>query len=411
MAGALGGDHHDTLEPLIGNARASRVPVPCRSVGGVVASALALSAAFLTGRESASFNHPAEAPMVLDAAPVIPLWQPKLNPAFADEPLGKAAVRKFDAYLMQEAAFADPETKLANVEQWLAPDFVYETVGFPTSKTPRGWCLGGEERGFRATFNESVFSQMLFFGSDTMATTTTYGNVFWSKPLFGIPATHSMVYFRVTDFYAARRISPTAGQLYYNFMMIDFADLLRRVGRPVLPKAELPEGFVMTAAADDGVPAPLSVVAKHQDMVLAEKVSQAALREDWEGDGPGAEAWDHNLTFYGPGGIGLARGTQQYRQHVLKPFRDAFADRKIEGKIFGCEGNYCGAFGELHGRHVGTWLGLKPSGKKLALKFAFHYHIVEGKVKEGWAIFDIPQLFTQLGLDFFAIARDSPLQV
>eukprot|EP00443_Scrippsiella_acuminata_P019123 CAMPEP_0115256624 /NCGR_PEP_ID=MMETSP0270-20121206/46346_1 /TAXON_ID=71861 /ORGANISM="Scrippsiella trochoidea, Strain CCMP3099" /LENGTH=77 /DNA_ID=CAMNT_0002672291 /DNA_START=27 /DNA_END=256 /DNA_ORIENTATION=+ len=77
-----------------------------------------------------------------------------------------------------------------------------------------------------------------------MATTTSYGNVFWSKALFGVPAAKKWVYFRVTDFYAARKTGPARGQLYYNFMMIDFADLLRRVGRPVLPKAALPEGLV-----------------------------------------------------------------------------------------------------------------------------------------------------------------------
>jgi len=327
------------------------------------------------------------------------------------EPLAKHTVRKFDAFLIEESMFETPEQKVGNVEQWLAPDFVYETVGFQTSKTPRGWVLGGEESGYTKTFNTSVFNQMLFFGTDKMATTTTYGVVFWAGPLFGIPATHSWVYFRVTDFYAARRTSPNASQLFYNFMMIDFADFLRREGRPVLPKAALPEGLVLTAAADDGVPAPLSVVAKHQDMAAADRVSRAALRGDWEGDGPGAEAWDGNLTFYGPGGVGTARGAHQYRQHVLKPFRDAFPDRKADVKIFGCEGNYCGALGELHGRHIGTWLGVKPSGKQLAVRFAFHYRVVDGKVQEGWAIFDVPGLFKQLGLDFFAIARDSPLQV
>jgi len=389
-----------------------------RSAGTAVAGLFALVASFTAGRYSANDVHQAGWEAVpatslnVGAGKPLQLWEPQLSPAFNAEPIAKNAVRRFDAYLMQMAAFADPQTKLANVEQWLAPDFEYETVGFPTSKTPAGWCVSGEEQEFRTTFNMSVFSQMLFFGSNDMATTTSYGNVFWSQPLFGVPAPQKWVYFRVTDFYSARKISPTSGQLYYNFMMIDFADLLRRVGRPVLPKAALPEGLVLTSEANDGVPAPLSVVAREQDNITAQRVSLAALTEDWAGSGPvETKMWASNLTFYGPGGIGTARGAAQYRKHVLEPFRAAFADRKVDTKIFGCEGNYCGAFGELKGRHVGPWLGLEATGKPVSIRFAFHWHVTGGRVQEGWAIFDLPGLFKQVGVDFFAKATFAPLQI
>lgn len=342
------------------------------------------------------------------------LWQPKLVPAYQEEPIAKNTVRRFDAYLMLQAAFDSPERKLLNVEQWLAPDFVYETVGFPNSVTPHGWCISGEEKMFRDAFNASVFSQMLFFGTDTMATTTSYGTAFWQQELLGVPAPKKWIYFRVTDFYAGRKLGPSSGQLYYNFMMIDFADLFARVGRPVLPPAALPEGLVLTAAADDGVPAPLSVAAKNQDAVAAKKAAEAALFEDWAGTRPAplARWWHSNLTFYGPGGVGVARGADEYRLHVLEPFWGAFENRSVTPKIFGCEGNYCGAFGELRGRHVAPWLGLKASGKHLTIRFAFHWRVVGGRVQEGWAIFDVPGVFAQLGLDFWALAaRAGPGQL
>jgi len=397
----------DSRETLLGEeAPRSRGRAAQTFLGSAAACAAfaACAAAFVAGRRSAA---PPAAQVALAAAGVpTTLWQPRLVPAYQDEPLAKSTVRRFDAYLMQEAAFATPQVKLVNVKQWLAPDFLYETVGFPSSYTPQGWCLSGEEGEFRTAFNASVFSQMLFFGTDAMATTTSYGTAFWAGSLFGVPAPRKWIYFRVTDFYTARRVSPTAGQLVYNFMMIDFADLLRRVGRPVLPPAALPEGLFLSAAADDGVPAPLSVVAKLQDAAAAERVAHAALREDWLGSGPGASHWHANLTFYGPGGIGVARGVGQYREHVLAPFHRAFAGREVEAKISGCEGNYCGVFGELHGRHVGPWLGLAASGKKMSVRFAFHYRVVDGFVQEGWALFDLPSVFTQLGLDFFKLAAE-----
>jgi hypothetical protein len=143
------------------------------------------------------------------------LWSPPLNPVFHTEMLAKSAVRKFDQYLMFQAAFDTPQRKLQNVRQWLADDFHYETIGFPGANSVAEWCLSGEEQHFRTTFNMSEFTQMLFFGTDTMATTTSYGTVFWAKPLFGIPPANQWTRFRVIDFYRARKSGPNQAKLYW----------------------------------------------------------------------------------------------------------------------------------------------------------------------------------------------------
>lgn len=363
-----------------------------------VASIMVLACAFSAGRYSAIRS------VQNVAALSTTLYSPAILPAFQGEPIAKSTLRRFDAYLMLQATYDDPITKLANVEQWLAPDFVYDSVGFPSSRTPRGWCVGGEEREYRRTFPTSVFTQMLFFGSDTMATTTSYGNVFWDSDLFGIPAPKAWVYFRVTDFYSARQTTLGRSQIYYNFMMIDFVGLFAQVGIHVLPPAPLQEGIVLPPSTNDGVPAPLSVVAKGRDSETARAVSVRALRQDWEGESVGTEAWHSNLIFYGCGGIGMAKNASEYEAHVLAPFRAAFARRKVDTLIFDCEGNYCGAFGTISGNHVAPWLGLEASGKDVALRFGMHWRVVEGRVQEGWAMFDLPGLFKQIGLDFFARA-------
>lgn len=334
-------------------------------------------------------------------------WIPRQLPIYLHEPLAKKLIRHFDQYLMNGATFDSGDFKLRNVGQWLAPDFKYDTVGFPGSETLEGWCLGGEEKQYRTAFPTSGFTQMLFFGDAEHVTTTSYGVALWNASLFGIPEPeHRWTYFRVTDFYHARKFSDTEGLIDYNFMMIDFADLFRRVGRPVLPPAALPEGLVNPPAANDGVPAPLSVIAAGRNSVSAKEAATGAMEEVWLGEALPEKWWHSDLTFYGPGGIGLARGAKEYHEHVIQPYRAAFANRTLDSKMLFCEGNYCGAFGTLHGHHVGTWVGQSASYATVGIRYAMHFRIVDGKIKEGWAIFDFPGFFEQLGLDFWAIARN-----
>jgi len=336
-----------------------------------------------------------------------PLWQPVLPPIYHKEPVAKGVIRRFDAYLLSQAPFDQPETKVRTIAQWLAPEFIYETVGFATSRGLENWCLSvnGELSEYVRAFPRSGSSQMLFFGDELHATTTSYINMIWADPFLGIPAPKAWTYFRVTDFYAIRKTSDGTSKAHYNFMMIDFADLLRRVGRPVLPKAPLPEGLVLTAATNDGVPAPLSVIARERNSTTARKAAAGALADGWAGNSEDAKWWHRNLTFYGPGGIGRARSVEEFQRHVLGPFRQAFADRTCDTHMLFCEGNYCAALGTLQGRHVGTWVGQAASNRTVTVRFAMHFRIVDDLIMEGWAIFDFPGMFAQLGKDFFAAAR------
>jgi len=335
------------------------------------------------------------------------IWDPGFRVEFSTEPFAKSVIRKFDAYNMARGGLDDGPTFDANVNLYMEPDLVYESVGFGTWRTPAGWARG-EEHNYGMAFPETVFMQMLFFGDARVATTTTYGSALWSGDLFGVKAPWQWVTLRITDFYLMSEPTNTSrGRISYNFMMIDWADALRQIGRPMLPKAPLEEGLVLPPAANDGVPAPLSAIVQVQgrNATEAREVALAALHEDWAGDGASAaRSWQGDMTFYGPGGIGLAKGVAAYQQHVLAPFRAAFANRTVGVELAACEGNYCAAFGRLHGRGVASWLGQPTAGRDIALRFAMHWRVVGGRVQEGWAIFDVPGLFEQVGKDFYALA-------
>merc|ERR1712046_131584 len=100
-----------------------------------------------------------------------------------------------------------------------------------------------------------------------------------------------------------------------------------------------------------------------RDAKAARAVAEAALHQDWAGsDNFPEQNWHKNLTYYGPGGIGLARSLSDYREHVLGPFRAAFANRRAVVELSACEGNYCGLFGRLSGQGMKKWLGLPTVG-------------------------------------------------
>lgn len=340
--------------------------------------------------------------------PKLRIWNPDLRKEFSTEPLAKSVIRKFDAYNMARGGRDDRATFDANVNHYLAPDLFYESVGFGNWHTPAGWAAG-EEAHYGAAFPETIFTQMLFFGDNKVSTTTTYGQALWSGKLFGMEPPMQWVNLRITDFYSIREERPGYGRVFYNFMMIDWADVLRQIGRPVLRPATLPEGLVLPPAANDGVPAPLSVIvqAEHRDEIAARKAMEKALSQDWAGEkGEIAKSWHENMTFYGPAGIGHATSREEYRKHILEPFRVAFQERHVEQILSACEGNYCSCLGKVHGTGVANWIGLPTKGKMVALRFGMHWRVVDGQPKEGWAIFDYPGLFEQLNMDFYAVARE-----
>lgn len=307
----------------------------------------------------------------------------------------------------------------ANVDRALDPNVTFESMAWGAggqhlmTHGRDAWTHSGEEKQFRTAFGSTeLFTQMLFFGEHHTATTNSYGTLFWGGELFGMKPPNQWIELRVCDFYHIKD-DPRGiygGLIAYNFMMIDWADVVHRAGRPVLPPASLEDGIVLPPAANDGVPAPFSVLAATRDVDTARAVMHTILKHDWEGMASEQPWWHPDMTFYGPRGIGLAKGIPAFQEHVLKPFRAAFANRSLTGEILTCEGNYCAAMGHILGQHVGTWLGLPASGKQVSIRFGMHWRIVEGKAKEGWAIFDAVGLFNQLGLDFFASASNGSLQ-
>ena len=53
---------------------------------------------------------------------------------------------------------------------------------------------------------------------------------------------------------------------------------------------------------------------------------------------------------------------------------------------------------KITGTHTGEYRGIAPTGKKIVMDAVPHYRIVDGKIVEGWSVFNPLDYFKQLGI-------------
>lgn len=282
----------------------------------------------------------------------------------------------------------------AAMRPYWTPDFVYTPMhSLSESHGMRGW-FDNEMESWSDAFPFVSFQQMIFLGSGANASSTTFAVGTWEKALGLLQPTKRRMTVRITDFYAAS----SDGRIAHDWMMIDTLDLLRQQGLAPLPLSPLPQGRI-SPPQGDGIPAPMSHYAVHEDSDAARRVVDEMLQLEWVQGVESRAHWSDELVWYGPVPFGLAVGREQYLRHFLRPLLGAFSARQLDVDVFACEGEYCATHGTFSGVHVGAWLGAPPSELRLQLDFGMHWRVSRGVIVEAWAIFDLPKMFLTLGRD------------
>lgn len=122
--------------------------------------------------------------------------------------------------------------------------------------------------------------------------------------------------------------------------------------------------------------------------------------------------WSDKMNWYGPAGIGTARGIDGFRKHHQIPFLNAMPDRgqaddDLTFHFFG-DGNYVGVTGWPDMMQTVThdgWLGIAPAGQRIAMRSLDFWRIEKGKIRENWVLLDLIDIFAQIGVDVFARMR------
>jgi predicted ester cyclase len=113
--------------------------------------------------------------------------------------------------------------------------------------------------------------------------------------------------------------------------------------------------------------------------------------------------WTPDFFWYGPGGIGTARGHADYERAHQGPFLAAFPDRR--GGNHKCriaDATYIASTGwpSIRATHSGgNWLGLASTGKPVGMRVMDFWRREGDHLAENWVFIDLLDLGLQLGID------------
>ena len=113
------------------------------------------------------------------------------------------------------------------------------------------------------------------------------------------------------------------------------------------------------------------------------------------------EFFSKNFRWMGNFGCGTKSGLEEFQDNWQKPFQEAFSDKVCidEARLF--MGEWAAAFGRQEAIHSGEFMGIKPTGKKVEIRYMDFWKVSEGKIQDNWVMVDFPFVMKQLGVDVF----------
>lgn len=243
-------------------------------------------------------------------------------------------------------------------------------------------------------------------GTDIVGAVGHYCGTF-RRDWLAIPATGRPVYLRYGEMHVVRD-----GKIAQSTVLIDVLDLIRQAGFwPLAPSLGTEEQWPCPLTADgivlDGQDPARSAASIAQ--TLAMHASLGAY-DDTPGAGregllnmPQKEFWHPKMMWYGPCGIGTARGLQGFVDYHQLPFRIAFPNRRGGNHYVRIgDGAYSatGGWPSVHARHEGgNFLGTSPTGRDVTMRVMDFYLHHEGLIRENWVPLDIIDLLRQMDVD------------
>ena len=232
----------------------------------------------------------------------------------------------------------------------------------------------------------------------------------FAAPFLGIVPTQRLAHMRFHEYY---RIAD--GKIVEIQAIWDIPELMMQAGVwPMAPSVGR-EFCVFGPATGDGIQSgPYDGLASKASKTLVVDMLAALTRHPVEP----VEAmelpryWSEKMNWYGPAGIGTARGIDGFRNHHQIPFLNAMPDRgQADGDLtfhlFG-DGNYVGVTGWPDMKqtiiHDG-WLGIAPAGQRITMRSLDFWRVENGKIRENWVLLDLIDIFAQIGVDVFARMR------
>ncbi|MCC1493758.1 ester cyclase [Cognatishimia sp. F0-27] len=124
--------------------------------------------------------------------------------------------------------------------------------------------------------------------------------------------------------------------------------------------------------------------------------------------------WHPRFNWYGPAGIGTARGVPGFRNWHQIPFLRAMPDRKLDamGDLMSHwigQGQYAAETGWPNMRLTLSgdgWMGVAPTGREVLLRSLDFWRVEEGLIRENWVLVDLLDFYRQVGVDVLGRMRE-----
>jgi predicted ester cyclase len=245
-------------------------------------------------------------------------------------------------------------------------------------------------------------------GDDWVGCCGYYTGTF-SRPWLDIPATGHFVSMRFHEFY--RMVDGAVAEVQ---ALWDIPEVMLQAGAWPMSPSLGREWHVPGPATQDGL-ADEDYNADHAQASFDLVFNMCESLGNYATGGVEAMAldkyWHPRCSWYGPSGIGSARGIQGFRNWHQIPFLNGMPDRvgSAEAGHMFADGNYVG-FTAWPGMHMSIsadgWLGIAPVDKPIEMRSLEFWRCESGMIRENWVLVDILDVYRQIGVDVFARLRE-----
>jgi predicted ester cyclase len=230
-----------------------------------------------------------------------------------------------------------------------------------------------------------------------------------AAPWLDIPATGKFVSLRFHEFYRV-----VDGLIVEMQSLWDIPELMMQANAwPMTPSLGR-EWHVPGPATQDGIRSEASD-AEHTQASFELVLGMCEALGNYASGGVEAmnleRYWHPRCSWYGPAGIGSARGIAGFRNHHQIPFLNGMPDRvgsATAGHMF-AEGDYVG-FTAWPGMRMTIsgdgWLGIAPAKQKITMRSLDFWRCENGMIRENWVLVDLLDVYQQIGVDVLHRMRE-----
>ncbi len=117
------------------------------------------------------------------------------------------------------------------------------------------------------------------------------------------------------------------------------------------------------------------------------------------------KCWKKDMIWHGPPPFGDVYGLENFKKNVVQAHYTAFPDYDGAIDIQVAQGDWIAGTGYTTGTHMGEWLGIPPTGKKVRFRFSDFWRFEDGLLAENWVITDDIDVAQQLGISLLELAK------